>query len=437
MQDTPIVKLLLRLSPPVMAALLIQSVYNIVDSYFVARYSAAGLTALSLVFPIQLLMTALATGTGMGVNILLARMDGAGDSAAQKDIVQSGLALGVFNFLTFAAVGLLFVKGYYALSSGQAAVRAQGVQYAQIVFAGSLGMFMEANCTKILQAKGDMLTPMAAQITGAVLNILLDPILIFGLFGLPALGTAGAAIATVAGQWASMGITLLAVRRRFPHKGRLRWGDCLRIYQSGLPSILMQSLYTLYIVGLNLILKQFTEDAVTVLGIYYKLQTFFFIPLMGLQQVILPIISFNHGAGQPARVRQTLRCSTLAACGMMLLAALAFFAVPRGLLSIFSTDAAILAIGERALRVIAVSFVPAGLDMMVVVYFQGVGRGGASIFITVLRQIVLLVPLAWLFHFAGLGAVWYTFPATELIAAAACLWLMRGPAKAPPAPADR
>ena len=298
MENMSVVKLLLKLSPPVMLALLIQSIYNIVDRFFVSRYSATGLTALSLIFPIQLLMTALATGTGTGINILVSRMDGTGETKSQADIVKSGLFSGFFNYVIFACAGLLLIRSYFSISSDQIPVREQGIQYAQIIFAGSLGLFIESNCTKILQAKGNMFTPMIAQVTGAVINVILDPILIFGMFGMPESGVAGAALATIAGQLAAMLITLAAVFRIYRFQGKIRLQNCIRIYRAGIPSIVMQSLYTLYIIGLNLILKQFTEDAVTVLGIYYKLQTFFFIPLMGLQQVILPVISFHYGAGK-------------------------------------------------------------------------------------------------------------------------------------------
>ena len=304
MENMSVVKLLLKLSPPVMLALLIQSIYNIVDSFFISRYSAAGLTALSIIFPIQLLMTALATGTGTGINILVSRMDGTGETKSQTDIVKSGLFSGFFNYVIFACAGLLLIRSYFAISSDQIPVQEQGIPYAQIIFAGSLGLFIESNCTKILQAKGNMLTPMIAQVTGAVINVILDPILIFGMFGMPESGAAGAALATIAGQLAAMLITLAAVCRIYRFQGKIRLKDCIRIYRAGIPSIVMQSLYTLYIIGLNLILKQFTEDAVTVLGIYYKLQTFFFIPLMGLQQVILPVISFHYGAGKTALADQ-------------------------------------------------------------------------------------------------------------------------------------
>lgn len=425
MEDIPIGRLLLKLSPPVMLALLIQSIYNIVDSYFVAQYSLSGLTALSIIFPIQLLMTALGTGTGTGLNILISRMDGNGDTARQRDVVKSGLYLGIWNFLIFTCIGMLLIGSYYTISSNQAEVRAEGVQYAQIIFLGSFGLFMESNCTKLLQAKGNMVTPMLAQVAGAAINLVFDPIFIFGLFGAPELGVAGAAIATIMGQWAAMLITLRAVFRTYDVRGTFRFKDCIQIYQSGFPSIIMQSLYTLYIVGLNLILKQFTEDAVTVLGIYYKLQTFFFIPLMGLQQVIVPVISFNYGAHDNKRVMDTLRYSILISCGVMALGTFIFMAFPKELISIFAGSTSILNIGTLALRIISVSFLPASFAMMFTVYFQGIDKGKCSVFITVLRQIILLVPLAWLFHFAGLNYVWLTFPLTEVIAMCCCFFLYR------------
>ena len=408
-----------------MLALLIQSIYNIVDSYFVAQYSLSGLTALSIIFPIQLLMTALGTGTGTGLNILISRMDGNGDTARQRDVVKSGLYLGIWNFLIFTCIGMLLIGSYYTISSDQAEVRAEGIQYAQIIFLGSFGLFMESNCTKLLQAKGNMVTPMLAQVAGAAINLVFDPIFIFGLFGAPELGVAGAAIATIMGQWAAMLITLKAVFRTYDVRGTFRFKDCIQIYQSGFPSIIMQSLYTLYIVGLNLILKQFTEDAVTVLGIYYKLQTFFFIPLMGLQQVIVPVISFNYGAHDNKRVNDTLRYSILISCGVMALGTFIFMAFPKELISIFAGSTSILSIGTLALRIISVSFLPASFAMMFTVYFQGIDKGKCSVFITVLRQIILLVPLAWLFHFAGLNYVWLTFPVTEVIAMCCCFFLYR------------
>ena len=270
-----------------------------------------------------------------------------------------------------------------------------------------------------------MVTPMLAQIAGAAINIVLDPVFIFGLFGIPELGVTGAAIATIAGQWTAMLITLRAVFRTYDMRGRFRFKDCFRILRNGFPSFMMQSLYTLYIVGLNLILKQFTEDAVTVLGIYYKLQTFFFIPLMGLQQVIVPVISFHYGAQNNRQVKDILRDSILISGIVMVLGTLIFLAFPRELISVFTAGSSVLSIGIPALRIISASFIPAGFSMMFTVYFQGIDRGKSSIFVTVLRQILLLVPLAWLFHFAGLNYVWLTFPVTEIAAMCCCFFLYR------------
>lgn len=421
MEDTSLARLLLRLSPPVMLALLIQSVYNLVDSYFVARCSAPGLTALSIVFPLQLLMTAVATGTGAGLGILLAKADGAKNTEGQERLLKNGLFLSLVNYALFLLLGLSLVENYFALSSDQMEVQRQGVCYANIILIGSLGQFVEGVCTKILQAKGDMVRPMLAQITGALLNVVLDPLLIFEPTGL---GIAGAALATVAGQTAAMLMTLSAVRKKYPIAGTLSLSLSRNIYQSGLPSIVMQSLYTLYIVGLNLILKQFTEDAVTVLGIYYKLQTFFFIPLMGLQQVILPVISYNYGAGNEARLKKLLQGTLLFSFALMLAATLAFWLFPAWLLSIFAAES-LAGIGVHALHVISLSFIPAGAVMIFTVYYQGVDCGKKSLALTLLRQVCLLVPLAWLFHFAGLDYVWYTFPVTELITLLASLWLYR------------
>ena len=423
MEDTPILKLLLKLSPPVMLALLIQSVYNIVDSYFVAKFSGDGLTALSIIYPIQLLMLALATGTGAGVNILISRMDGVGDTKSQNDVVKSGMFLGAVNFVVFALFGLLSIKGYYNISSNIEGVRREGIMYGQIILLFSFGMFLEANCTKMLQAKGNMVVPTIAQIVGAVINVILDPILIFGKFGFPQMGIRGAGIATVIGQWVTMVIVLVNVLKYYKFKGRIDLKSCVKIYKFGIPSIILQSLYTFYIVGLNLVLKLFTEDAVVVLGIYYKLQTFFFIPLTGLQQVIVPVVSYNYGAEKYKRVKQTLWYSVGIACSVMLVGIIMFMVFPRELISIFSQQENVLNIGSSALRIISTSFIPAGFVLMFIVYCQGVNRGGYSILLTVLRQVILFVPLAWLFHYKGLFYVWFTFPATEIITALMSFYL--------------
>lgn len=416
LENISVPKLLLKMAPPVMLALLIQSIYNIADSFFVARYSTEGLTALSIVYPVQLLITALATGTGAGVNILISRMDGRGETEVQHDIIKSGLFLNTFHFFIFAFVGNMLANGYFSLSTGNGVVKAQGILYSRIVFSGSLGLFTESICTKILQARGNMVMPMIAQVTGSVVNIVLDIILIFGAGHIPAFGIRGAAIATVIGQWVAMVITLLAVMKKYSLRGQFKLNACKQIYVNGTGSIVTQSLYTIYIVGLNIILKIFTEDAVTVLGIYYKIQSFFFIPLLGFQQVLLPLFSYHYGAGNSRRNREILKCSMIFSVGIMAMATGIFFLFPEKLVQIFSTEPAILAIGKYAFPVISISFVFAGLTIVITSYLQGIAHIKTSLFIIVLRQVVLLVPLAWVFHFIGLNAVWWTFPVTEIIA---------------------
>lgn len=414
-ENISVPKLLLKMSPPVMLALLIQSIYNIADSFFVAKYSAEGLTALSIVYPVQLLITALATGTGAGVNILISRLDGKGETKAQHHIIKSGLLLNIFHFILFAFVGNMLANSYFSISTGNTVVKTQGILYSRIIFSGSLGLFTESICTKILQARGNMMLPMIAQVTGSGVNIVLDVILIFGAGRIPALGITGAAIATVIGQWAAMAITLLAVMKKYSLRGTFKPEACKQIYANGIGSIVTQSLYTIYIVGLNMILKIFTEDAVTVLGIYYKIQSFFFIPLLGFQQVLLPLFSYHYGAGDSRRNREILKYSMLFSVSIMAAATGIFFLFPEKLIQIFSAQPAIVSIGKYAFPVISISFIFAGLTIVITSYLQGIAHIKASLFIIALRQIILLVPLAWIFHYIGLKAVWWTFPVTEVI----------------------
>ena len=295
-------RILLHLAPPVMLAQLIQALYNIVDSFFVGRYSDAGLTALSIIYPLQLLMIALAVGTGVGINTAIAHYLGLQDRRRAEEMAGTAAPLGLALWVLFAIVCFLILPGYARMSTDSEKVIREVIVYGRIVCVGSVGLFTESVWTKVLQAEGDMKTPMLAQILGAVTNIVLDPILIFGLLGLPALGIAGAAIATVAGQIAA---TLIVLRRGFRPSPPLRRYPALtaRIYRLGIPNILMQSAYTFYILGLNLILATFSDQAVTALGLYYKWQTFFFIPLGALQTCMVPIVSFNYAARRLDRCR--------------------------------------------------------------------------------------------------------------------------------------
>lgn len=415
MEESSIPKLLLKLAPPVMLAMLIASIYNIVDSYFVSSYSQEGLTALSIIYPIQLLMTAVSTGVGSGLNIIISRMDGMGNSHSQGGILKTGIMLGVIDYAIFTIIGMITIGKFIEISSNIPEVRTMGLQYSKIVILYSLGMFVEANCTKILQAKGRMVLPMVAQIVGALINIVLDPILIFGKLNFPEMGIKGAGISTVLGQHMAMIIVLIAVLKSYSVKGKFSIKDSLTIYRLGLPSIVLQSLFTVYIVGLNLVLKIFTEDAVTVLGIYYKEQSFFLIPIMGLQQVMLPIISYNYGADNVKNIKQTLWYSLGVCAIVMLIANIVYALIPTSLTAVFSDKQEVLQIGTYGLRIISFSFVPLAFSMLMPTYFQGINRANYSIILTVLRQVILFVPVAWILHYFGLYYVWFTFPITDTI----------------------
>lgn len=370
-RNEKVIKILLKLAPPVMLAQLIQALYNLVDSFFVGKYSGEGLTALSIIYPIQLLMIAFAVGTGVGINTIMAARFGVGDSRKADEFAGVGTPLAGALWLIFAAVCWLILPGYARMSTGSAEVIAEVVAYGRIVCLFSFGLFFESVWTKILQAGGDMKTPMLAQICGAVTNIALDPILIFGWLGLPELGIRGAAIATVVGQAVAALVVFKKAYRPIPSPKI--WLSCTgKIFHTGIPNILMQSAYTFYILGLNLILAGFSDQAVTALGLYYKWQTFFFIPLGAMQTCIVPVISFNFATRD-------------------------------------------IAIGAYGFRLIGSSFIPMVTSLIFPVFFQAVGYSLKSSLLTVIRTVLLFVPLGYLFSLWGLHTFWLTFPITEVL----------------------
>ena len=410
-------RILMRLAPPVMLAQLIQALYNIVDSFFVGRFSDTGLTALSIVYPLQLLMIALAVGTGVGINTAMAYFLGTRDRKRSDEAAGISTALSLVMWAVFALLVAVLMPAYARMSTESEAVIADVIVYGRIVCVCSIGLFLESGWTKVLQAEGNMNRPMAAQILGAVTNIVLDPLLIFGLFGLPALGIAGAAIATVAGQIVAAAIVWRGGYRRSP-EWALYPALVRRVYRLGIPNILMQSAYTFYILGLNLILSTFSDQAVTALGLYYKWQTFFFIPLGAMQTCIVAVISYNYAAGSLDRCRKTLRESILAGMALMLIGTLCFELIPGPMLRFFSRDAEVIVIGIYGFRWIGPSFLPMVTSLIFPVFFQAVGSAGKSSLLTILRTVVLFVPLGWLFAHWGLHAFWLTYPVTELITTA-------------------
>lgn len=407
-------KILLKLAPPVMLAQLIQALYNIVDSLFVGQYSSTGLTALSIIYPVQLLMIALAVGSGVGINTIMAAKLGLGKKDEAENYAGIGTPLALGLWLIFAVVCWIFMPAYARMSTGSAPVIKDVIAYGRIVCVFSIGLFTESIWTKILQANGDMKTPMIAQIVGALTNIILDPILIFGMFGFPEMGISGAAAATVIGQIAA---ALIVMRKRFyrPPVKEKYLHYIARIFHYGLPNILMQSAYTFYILGLNLILAGFSDQAVTALGLYYKWQTFFFIPLGAMQTCIVPIISFNYAARNLERCRKTLFDAIAFGMALMAVGTLCFTILPSQLLQVFTSDSQVIEIGRFGFRIIGISFLPMSTSLVFPVFFQAVGSSLKSSLLTVIRTVVLFVPLGYLFSRFGLHWFWLTFPITEVV----------------------
>lgn len=397
-----------------MLAQLIQALYNIVDSLFVGRYADSGLTALSIVYPLQLLMIALAVGTGVGINTAMAARFGVGQKEKAEEFAGIGAPLAFVLWVIFALLCWIFMPAYARLSTSSPQVIQDVIVYGRIVCVGSFGLFFESIWTKCLQAYGDMKTPMAAQILGAVINIILDPLLIFGLFGLPRLGIAGAGVATVVGQIAAALVVMKNGYRKSPAFS-VYGKRIAETFRLGIPNILMQSAYTFYIFGLNLILSGFSDQAVTVLGLYYKWQTIFFIPLGAMQTCIVPVISFNYAARKIRRCKETLNLAIFFGMALMVLGVLCFETIPGPMLQVFSSDAMVIEIGQVAFRIIGLSFIPLVTSLIYPVFFQAVGFGLKSSMLTLVRTVVLFVPLGYLFSQFGLNYFWFTYPVTEVI----------------------
>ena len=407
-------KILLKMAPPVMLAQLIQALYNVVDSFFVGRYSESGLTALSIIYPIQLLMIALAVGTGVGINTEMAYNLGIGRKRRSDETAGIGTPLALLMWVIFAVVCFFLMPAYARMNTSSEEVITMVVLYGRIVCVLSIGLFLESVWTKILQANGDMRTPMIAQIIGAITNIILDPILIFGLAGIRPMGIAGAAVATVMGQIVAALIVMRKGIYRTPDI-RLYPGNIKKIYYLGIPNILMQSAYTFYILGLNLILAGFSDQAVTALGLYYKWQTIFFIPLGALQTCIVPIVSFNYAAKEIGRCRETMSVSVKMGMALMFIGTLCFELIPSQMLSVFTGDQRVIDIGTVAFHYIGVSFIPMVTSLTFPVFFQAIGSAGKSSILTLVRTMVLFVPLGYLFSRIGLNYFWLTFPVTECL----------------------
>ena len=417
----PIGKLLFSMAFPMMIAMLIQALYNIVDSIFVSRLGEDALTAVSLAFPIQNLMIAVATGTGVGINALLSKSLGEKNFVQANKTAVNGVFLAVCSYLAFLLFGLFGVRFYFETQTDAPAIIEYGCQYLSIVSAASFGLFGQIVFERLLQSTGKTFHTMLVQGVGAVTNIILDPILIFGWFGLPAMGVTGAALATVLGQIFGMFLGLYFNLKKNPEievafKGFRPDGDTIRrIYSVGVPSIVMSSISSVMTFGMNTILMSFTSTATAVFGVYFKLQSFIFMPVFGLNNGMVPIISYNYGARNRERMVKTIKLSIFSAVCIMFVGFGIFQLIPHVLFGFFNASEDMLAIGVPALRAISWSFLGAGFCIVSGSVFQALGNGMLSLINSVTRQLVILLPVAYLFSLTGnLNLIWLSFPIAEI-----------------------
>lgn len=418
----PVNKLILNMSLPMMLSMLVQALYNVVDSIFVAMIHENALTAVSLAFPIQNLMIAAGAGTGVGVNAVLSKALGERNFEKADTTANNSLFLAGICYAVFLVTGLFFITPFYQSQTSDAQIIAYGQQYCVIICCFSAGIFLQIAFERLLQSTGKTFYTMIVQGMGAVINLILDPILIFGLFGFPGMGVAGAAVATVTGQIIA-GVSAFFINRKVNHEIHLNLKGfrpdmeiIKHIYAVGIPTIIMQAIGSVMLYGLNRILIVFTSTATAVLGVYFKLQSFIFMPVFGLNNGMVPIIAYNYGADSRERVVKTIRYSICYAVGIMLAGFLIFQIFPRQLLYLFSASETMLAIGVPALRIISFSFILAGYCIVCGSVYQALGNGVYSMLVSIARQLVVLLPASWLLAQLGnVNLVWWGFPIAEII----------------------
>ncbi len=419
----PIPRLVITMSFPIMVSMLVQSLYNIVDSIFVAKISEDALTATSITYSAQILQIAVAVGTGVGVNALISRCLGAKQFDKANEAATTGLLLTILSSLIFVLWGIFGTEAFVRQFSNSETITKLGTSYLRICQIFSTGIFLGTLTQRLLQATGRTFSSMLAQMAGAVVNIILDPIMIFGLLGCPEMGIEGAAIATVIGQWfaAVIGLILNYVQNKEIHfvfrKFRLHKESIIAIYKVGAPTILTQAIGSIMVAAMNGILIMFSSTAVAFFGVYFKLQNFLFMPMNGLGQGSLPIVGYNFGAKNRERVKETCRTSISIGLGIAVVGMLIFMIFPRQLLLMFSAGEAMIQIGVPALRIICVSCIPASATMIIGYVVSGLGNGLVNMMGTALRQLILLIPLVYLLGtLGGLSVVWFAFWISEIAA---------------------
>lgn len=432
MGTMPVNKLLISMSLPMIISMLVQAMYNIVDSVFVAQISENALTAVSLAFPLQNLMIAFAGGTAVGVNALLSRSLG----EKNQDHVNQTAVNSVFIFLVTAVIfmiaGLTLSNLFFNVQTTNTEIVNAGTQYSMIVVGCSIGLFCQFLFERLLQATGRTLFTMVTQGLGAIINIILDPIFIFGLCGFPKMGVAGAALATITGQIIAC-LLALFFNLKFNHDIHFKFKRfrpnahiVKQIYSVGIPSIIMQSIGSVMTFGMNTILITFSTTATAVFGVYFKLQSFVFMPVFGLNNGMIPIIAYNLGAKQKKRMFDTIKLAMIYATGMMIIGVIFFETIPQTLLGFFNASEAMIKIGTPSLRIIAIHFIFAGFSIVCSATFQAVGKGTYSLLTSLIRQLLVLLPCAYVLSLTGnLDLIWLCFPIAEIFSAVTSFILMK------------
>ena len=421
----PINKLLIDMSLPIMISMLVQALYNVVDSIFVAQISENALTAVSLAFPVQNLMISIAVGTGVGTNALLSRSLGEKELEKANDVATNSIFLGLLSYGVFLIAGLLFSRFYFTSQTSDAQIVEYGITYLSIICIGSIGKFTQIVFERLLQATGKTFYTMITQGTGAIINIILDPILIFGYLGMPKMGVAGAAIATIIGQTVAAILAIvfnLKINKEL-NINMMRFRPNLRIikgiYTVGVPSIVMRSLTSVTTYGVNNILINFSSTATAVYGVYYKLQSFVFMPVFGLNNGMVPIIAYNYGAKKKERLTQTIKLSMIYAVCIMIFGLALIQIFPRYILALFNASEDMLNIGIPALRIISLSYVFAGICIVASSVYQAFGNGMLSLITAASRQLVVLLPVAYgLSLFGNVNLIWWSYPIAEIVSLA-------------------
>ena len=419
----PVKKLIVSMSLPMMVSMLVQALYNIVDSVFVSMISEEALTAVTLAFPIQTLMFAVASGTAVGINALLSRSLGEKNFDKADEAANTGILLEFFSYILFFIVGLTVAKPFITSQTDNATIQEYGTTYTVICCCVSLGVFMQMTFERLLQSTGRTFHSMISQITGAVINMIFDPILIFGYFGFPKMGIAGAAIATVFGQITASCLGVY-MNVKFNKDIRLSFKKILKpkaevvkaIYAVGVPSILMISIGSVMTYSMNKILGKFSDTATAVFGSYFKLQSFFFMPVFGVNNGVIPILAYNLGAGKKDRIHESLRFALKLVICIMIVGTIVFELIPGLLLKVFHASDNMLEIGIPALRIIAIHFPIAACSIVLGSVFQAFSQSIYSLIVSICRQLLVLIPVAWLLSLTGnVNNVWWSFLIAEVV----------------------